>query len=98
MEARTPGIGCGGIVPRIDGPTKERIWGPQSCTVAPDDAELLAPGANAGTLPRRTVAQGERVVALDALPTEDQLLPIKVQTVVGIMRRRDLVCELEKTR
>lgn len=44
-------------------------------------------------MPRRTVPRGERLVALDVLPTEGQLLLVKVQGVVGVMWRKDAGCK-----
>jgi hypothetical protein len=65
---------------------------PKPCAVATDGAKLLEAGAREGASPRRTVARGERLEALDALPTEEQQLLVKVQGVVGVMWRKDVSC------
>ena len=65
---------------------------PKACSVAADGAALLEPGAKEGTPPRRTLPRGERLAALDVLPTEEKQLLVKVQGVVGVMWRKDVSC------
>lgn len=65
---------------------------PKACAVAADRAELLEAGATEGASPRRAVTRGERLVALDVLPTEEKQLLVKVQGVVGVMWRKDVSC------
>jgi hypothetical protein len=64
---------------------------PESCTVAGDGAELRDAEPKAGAL-RRRVTRGERLVALDPLPTEEQQLLVKMQSTVGVMWRKDVSC------
>jgi hypothetical protein len=71
---------------------KKNGGGPQPCTVAVDGAELMEAGAKVAAPPRRVVARGERLVALDALPTDEQKLLVKVHDIVGLMRRKDVTC------
>ena len=80
------GVGWSGDDFRRDGDR------PKSCSVAADGAALLEPGAKEGTPPRRTLTRGERLVALDVLPTEEKQLLVKVQGVVGVMWRKDVSC------
>jgi hypothetical protein len=64
---------------------------PQVCSVAADGAELLEPGAKAGAH-GQCAFQGERIMVLDALPTEEPYLLVKRQGTVGLMGRKDVSC------
>jgi hypothetical protein len=67
---------------------RPRGSGLKRCGVVVDGAELAEPDRPA----RYPVTRGERLAALDVLPTDDRQLLVKMRGLVGVMRRTDVRC------
>lgn len=65
---------------------------PLPCVVVTQDAALMQAGTGAGPRQPRSVRRGQRVVALDVLPTEEPQLLVRLESAVGVMWRKDLSC------
>jgi hypothetical protein len=65
---------------------------PLPCVVVTQDAALMQTGDDAGARHTGAVTRGQRVVALDALPSEEPQLLVRSERAVGVMWRKDLSC------